>query len=104
MDTKTRNQQDNTSVNRMAIMQMLQKHWRHKFGKPTEAQFDYLADMSYEIAENIPSYVVIDSAETLTPQQIITKQQNILTSDKNKGRLIGLFFVVALILAAGFIL
>jgi len=56
--------------NRIAILKMMERHWQQKFNEIDASQFDYLCDISYEIADMLPSDVHLDK-EQMSWQDIL---------------------------------
>lgn len=69
-----RQKQDHSQINRMKILNVMQRHWREKFDGLTEAQFDFLSDISFELADQLPSGVLLKDADRLSPDEILQSE------------------------------
>ncbi|GEM_PF-3598996 len=65
------NENDITALNRLKIIDILGTEWQQRFGQPTPNEYDYIADIAWEIANRLPSDQLIKDAEQLQPAEIL---------------------------------
>lgn len=66
--------EDYSKKNRSIVLNKIVRHWREKFGNPTPNQFNFISDLAYEIADELPSSVPLDGKK-LSVSQILESEQ-----------------------------